>query len=234
MSNASSRETYFDRFLRWLEWESEAERATLAERLLAAPDIRLLATSREPLRLPGEQEWPVRPLDVPEESPPDPAVLAQVESVQLLTDRARPVRPDLAVEADQGAAHVVLEPLALDRQDRIRRAFRRPAVGLAQRARVLLAHRRFELRRQHRAALFLVRSVFVPGAFIHFAFFGRRLAIARHSSSAVAPRYTPHSARMPGTSSVANRYWQSCRRVSKGWNSANGVEAVSVSCIARL
>jgi predicted ATPase/DNA-binding SARP family transcriptional activator len=80
--------------------------ATLAERLLAAPDIRLLATSREPLRLPGEQEWPVRPLDVPEESPPDPAVLAQVESVQLLIDRARAVRPDLEVGDDDVTAVV--------------------------------------------------------------------------------------------------------------------------------
>src|SRR4029453_16379138 len=36
----------------------------LIERLLgAAPDIRILATSREPLGLAGEQEWPVRSLD---------------------------------------------------------------------------------------------------------------------------------------------------------------------------
>jgi predicted ATPase/DNA-binding SARP family transcriptional activator len=80
--------------------------ATLAERLLAAPEIRLMATSREPLRLPGEQEWPVRPLGVPEESPQDHAALAQVESVQLLLDRARAVRPGLEVGDDDVTAVV--------------------------------------------------------------------------------------------------------------------------------
>jgi predicted ATPase/class 3 adenylate cyclase len=78
--------------------------AALTERLLAAAsDIGVLATSREPLRLTGEREWPVRSLDVPDESLRDPAGLARVESVQLLVDRARAIRPDLDVGQDDVA-----------------------------------------------------------------------------------------------------------------------------------
>jgi predicted ATPase/class 3 adenylate cyclase len=78
--------------------------AALTERLLAtASDIGVLATSREPLRLTGEREWPVRCLDVPDESLRDPAGLARVESVELLIDRARAVRPDLDFGQDDVA-----------------------------------------------------------------------------------------------------------------------------------
>jgi class 3 adenylate cyclase len=66
---------------------------TLIDRLLgAAPGLRVLATSREALGLDGEQLWPVRPLDVPDDARRDPEELARVESVQLLMDRARSVR----------------------------------------------------------------------------------------------------------------------------------------------
>jgi predicted ATPase/DNA-binding SARP family transcriptional activator/class 3 adenylate cyclase len=72
--------------------------AGLTEQLLAAaPDIQVLVTSREPLRLAGEREWLVRPLDVPSQSQGDREQLAQVESVELLLDRARAVRPHLEV-----------------------------------------------------------------------------------------------------------------------------------------
>jgi predicted ATPase/class 3 adenylate cyclase len=75
--------------------------AALAGRLLgAAPGLRVLATSREALGLDGERLWPVRPLGVPDESMRDGEELARVESVQLLMDRARAVRPDLEVGAD--------------------------------------------------------------------------------------------------------------------------------------
>ena len=73
----------------------------LTERLLAAaPELRVLATSREPLGLAGEQVWPVTPLDVPDESVRDREQLDGVESVELLLDRARAVRPDLDVGDD--------------------------------------------------------------------------------------------------------------------------------------
>jgi predicted ATPase/class 3 adenylate cyclase len=88
--------------------------AALTERLLvAACDVGVLATSREPLRLTGEREWPVRSLEVPDESPRDLARLARVESVELLLDRARAVRPDLVVGQDD-VAPVVQICRALD------------------------------------------------------------------------------------------------------------------------
>jgi predicted ATPase/class 3 adenylate cyclase len=86
----------------------------LTERLLAvAPGLRVLATSREPLGLAGETVWPVRPMDVPDESPRNWQQLARVESVDLLLDRARAVRPDLAV-GDDDMASVVYICRALD------------------------------------------------------------------------------------------------------------------------
>jgi predicted ATPase/class 3 adenylate cyclase len=86
----------------------------LTERLLAvAPGLRVLATSREPLGLAGETVWPVRPMDVPDESPRSWQQLARVESVELLLDRARAVRPDLAV-GDDDVASVVYICRALD------------------------------------------------------------------------------------------------------------------------
>jgi predicted ATPase/class 3 adenylate cyclase len=69
--------------------------ALTARLLAAAPGLRVLATSREPLGLAGERVWPVTPLEVPHESVRDRNELAGVESVQLLMDRARAVRPDL-------------------------------------------------------------------------------------------------------------------------------------------
>jgi DNA-binding SARP family transcriptional activator/class 3 adenylate cyclase len=88
--------------------------AELTGRLLpAAPDIRVLATSREPLGLAGERLWPVRPLDVPDESLRDREHLGLVESADLLLDRARAVRPDLAV-GDDDVASVVHICRALD------------------------------------------------------------------------------------------------------------------------
>jgi predicted ATPase/class 3 adenylate cyclase len=65
--------------------------------LRASPASRVIVTSRAPLRIPGEQEYPVRPLiqfddigsgvSTPEWSSPDAAV-------RLFVDRARAVRPD--------------------------------------------------------------------------------------------------------------------------------------------
>jgi predicted ATPase/class 3 adenylate cyclase len=95
--------------------------ATVTSGLLgAAPDLRVLATSREPLGVPGEREWPVRPLDLPDESLRDRKHLVQVESAELLLDRARAVRPNLEVGDDDVASVVqicrVLDgmPLAIE------------------------------------------------------------------------------------------------------------------------
>jgi predicted ATPase/DNA-binding SARP family transcriptional activator len=69
--------------------------------LAAGPRLQVLATSREPLGLTGERVWPVKPLEVPDESTLHVAELAHVESVELLMDRARAVRPDLEIGANE-------------------------------------------------------------------------------------------------------------------------------------
>ncbi|MFL5619275.1 MAG: BTAD domain-containing putative transcriptional regulator [Gemmatimonadaceae bacterium] len=56
--------------------------------LLAAPGLRVLATSREPLGIGGEQAWLVPGLTLPG-ADAAPAAVADAESVQLFVDRAR-------------------------------------------------------------------------------------------------------------------------------------------------
>ncbi|HEV2123930.1 MAG TPA: AAA family ATPase, partial [Chloroflexota bacterium] len=65
----------------------------LAEMLRACPHLRALVTSREPLRLSGEQVYPVPPLTLPPELLPI-ELLPQNEAVALFVARARAVRPD--------------------------------------------------------------------------------------------------------------------------------------------
>jgi predicted ATPase len=74
--------------------------------LAAAPELHVVVTSREPLGLAGEHEWPVGPLELPDESLRDREQLARLESVQLLLDRARSVRPGLELHDDDVAAVV--------------------------------------------------------------------------------------------------------------------------------
>ena len=59
------------------------------------PDVTVLATSREPLELKGEQVRPVAPLPVPSDDPSDLSELS--DSVRLFCDRAVSVRPDFAM-----------------------------------------------------------------------------------------------------------------------------------------
>lgn len=56
-----------------------------------APNIKILATSREALRLRGEKEFPLAPLPVPGETDQN---LQEFPSVQLFLQRARAVKPD--------------------------------------------------------------------------------------------------------------------------------------------
>ena len=74
--------------------------------------LRILATSREPLRIEGEHQLPVRPLEVPEAAgergaPPDIDTLMTVSSVRLLVDRARAHDPGLVLDATN--AHEMAE-----------------------------------------------------------------------------------------------------------------------------
>ena len=59
--------------------------------LAACDDVRVLATSREPLRVAGEARYRLGPLGLPD--PDDLAHAAGSEAVALFTDRARPGRP---------------------------------------------------------------------------------------------------------------------------------------------
>jgi predicted ATPase len=69
--------------------------------LAAAPTVQVLATSRAPLRLAGEQEYPVPPLELPAPGRLLPLErLTQLEAVRLFIARAQAVRPDFAVTAD--------------------------------------------------------------------------------------------------------------------------------------
>src|SRR5260370_9812127 len=66
------------------------ECATLCQHLLAsAPGLRVLATSREPLRIAAEAAWQVPPLAVPPAGPADASALTRYDSVMLFAARAR-------------------------------------------------------------------------------------------------------------------------------------------------
>lgn len=82
--------------------------AVLVDQLLrAAPGLRVLATSREPLRIDGEHLLAVPPLFTPAVTgqPGRPAeALNQYEAVLLLVDRARCVRPDFEVTEENHKA----------------------------------------------------------------------------------------------------------------------------------
>ena len=80
--------------------------APLVARLLAAAArLRIVITSRVPLHLSGEQEYPVAPLAVP-----DPGAdggleaLLRIEAVALFVERARRVRPDFQLTDENAGA----------------------------------------------------------------------------------------------------------------------------------
>jgi len=68
--------------------------------LLGADDVRVLATSREPLRIAGEVRYRLGPLALPD--PGDEA--ADCEAVTLFADRARQVEPGFALDEKTAAA----------------------------------------------------------------------------------------------------------------------------------
>ena len=82
------------------------EAATVPGRLLdAAPQLTVLATSRVPLHLAGEQEFPVPPLALPEAvEHPDVDRLGRYEAVRLFVERAAAGRPGFRLSADNAAA----------------------------------------------------------------------------------------------------------------------------------
>jgi len=73
--------------------------AVVATVLEACPELRILATSREPLRVQGEAIFPVTALSVPPWSWTEETPLQQFESCQLFLDRARAVVGDFSLTA---------------------------------------------------------------------------------------------------------------------------------------
>jgi non-specific serine/threonine protein kinase len=96
--------------------------AELASSLLCVcPYIRILATSREPLRIAGERVWRVQSLSLPDSQLPVTVDVAlDSEAVQLFMERARAVQPEFACTAGNVAAvslvcrHLDGIPLALE------------------------------------------------------------------------------------------------------------------------
>jgi len=81
------------------------ECAAICQHLLSAcASVKILATSREPLGMPGEMTWRVRSLNVPESDAVDVHTLVRGESVQLFVQRARGVRPGFGVTQDNAVA----------------------------------------------------------------------------------------------------------------------------------
>ncbi len=77
----------------------------VVELLAAAPNLTLLVTSREPLHLPGEQEYLVPPLDLPPLHPLPPLeTLNQYAGIALFVQRARSVQPGFALTDDNASA----------------------------------------------------------------------------------------------------------------------------------
>jgi predicted ATPase/class 3 adenylate cyclase len=96
--------------------------AEAAQGILAScPDVKILATSREPLRVPGEVVLRVPPLLVPDPAGPiDPESIGSFDSVRLFTERARDaspgfeLTPENAEHVAQLCAHLDGLPLAIE------------------------------------------------------------------------------------------------------------------------
>ena len=77
----------------------------VGELLQGASGVTVLATSRSPLRIYGEREFPVPPLAIPDPRHlPDFGSLSQFSSVALFIERAVAVQPGFAVDASNAPA----------------------------------------------------------------------------------------------------------------------------------
>ncbi len=73
--------------------------------LQSCPELKVLATSRSPLRITGETEYPVPPLDLPDATGPVTAMTAgRHAAVALFVERAKEVRPDFELDDDNAGA----------------------------------------------------------------------------------------------------------------------------------
>jgi len=88
--------------------EQVLEAAPVVDRLLStAAGLKILVTSRTPLGLYGEYEFPIPPLALPDpESLPPLENLTKYAAVRLFVERARAVRPDFSLAEDNAPAVV--------------------------------------------------------------------------------------------------------------------------------
>ena len=79
--------------------------ASICQRLLAAaPELRVVATSREPLRVAAETVWPVPPLELPPAAATEPAAIAGCDAVRLFAERASAAVPGFSITAGNAAS----------------------------------------------------------------------------------------------------------------------------------
>jgi predicted ATPase len=92
-----------------------AAAARLADTLLrSVPELTILATSREPLRVPGEVVFRVPSLDIPDPGQTlEPPELLRYEAVRLFVERATAVAPGFVID-EENAADVARICLRLD------------------------------------------------------------------------------------------------------------------------
>ncbi|MBI5157861.1 MAG: AAA family ATPase [Acidimicrobiia bacterium] len=83
--------------------------AGVADLARLSPGSKFLITSRVPLRVSGEQEFPIAPLGLAGEiDVTDPEALARVEAVRLFLERAAAVRPGFALTRENAASIATL------------------------------------------------------------------------------------------------------------------------------
>jgi predicted ATPase/transcriptional regulator with XRE-family HTH domain len=77
----------------------------IAAMLTASPKLSILATSREPLHVRGEHEFPLAPLPLPgKDQLPALEELARIPAIALFVERAMASQPDFTLTADNAAA----------------------------------------------------------------------------------------------------------------------------------
>lgn len=93
--------------------------AGVGELVQHCPELKIVVTSRETLRVRAERVFPVPPMSLPDPRAPV-SLIAESEAVQLFTERAAAVRPDFTLDEDTGrvVAEICLRldglPLAME------------------------------------------------------------------------------------------------------------------------
>ena len=82
----------------------EAAAGLVRELLRACPGLRVIATSREPLGLPGEVVWTVAPLALPDAGSMHLATISRSSAVRLFAARARQAHPGFVLGVENAAS----------------------------------------------------------------------------------------------------------------------------------